>query len=181
MKPVRERGASIAGGETAPELEAEFQLRTRMTVNRQPIDVVAPARTTLAALLRDHMHLYGTKLGCNEGTCGSCTVQLDGVPIYACMLLASDAAARDVLTIEGLGTPDKPHALQTAFAETYAAQCGYCTPGLILSAEALLREMPRPTGVAVKNALSGNLCKCAAYPEIVAAVLRAADLMSVKS
>jgi aerobic-type carbon monoxide dehydrogenase small subunit (CoxS/CutS family) len=92
------------------------------------------------------------------------------------MLLASDAAGKYVLTIEGLGTPDKPHVLQSAFAETYAAQCGYCTPGLILTAEALLRKTPHPNEIEVKKAMSGHLCKCAAYPEIVAAVLQVANL-----
>jgi aerobic-type carbon monoxide dehydrogenase small subunit (CoxS/CutS family) len=145
-----------------------------MTLNRRPLEVTVSARTTLAGVLRDHLHLFGTKLGCNEGTCGSCTVQVDGVPVYACMLLASDAARKSVLTIEGLGTPDKPHPLQRAFADTYAAQCGYCTPGLILTAEALLRRTPQPSEAEVKNALSGHLCKCAAYPEIVLAVMQAA-------
>lgn len=167
-----------AGIESAPEPEGETQVRLRMNVNRQPIDTTAPGRTTLAALLRDRLHLYGTKLGCNEGTCGSCTVQVDGVPVYACMMLASDASRREVLTIEGLGTPENPHVLQSVFAGNYAAQCGYCTPGLILTAEALLRKTPHPGEAEVKSALSGNLCKCAAYPEIVAAVLQAADLMS---
>lgn len=173
MKPARQRlglGPAAEGG-------ADTSVRLEVTVNGQRLDIAVPGRTTLASFLRDHLHLYGTKLGCNEGTCGSCTVQVDGVPHYACMLLVSDAAGRHVLTIEGLGTPDQPHILQSAFAETYAAQCGYCTPGLILTAEALLRKMPEPKEADVKSALSGHLCKCAAYPEIVAAVLNAANLM----
>ncbi|MGH7485631.1 MAG: (2Fe-2S)-binding protein [bacterium] len=176
MKPARQRLAASAGFDAALASDGETQARLRLRVNGKPIELTAPVRTTLAALLRDHLRLYGTKLGCNEGTCGSCTVQLDGVPVYACMLLASDAVHRDVLTIEGLGSPEKPHVLQTAFMEAYAAQCGYCTPGLILTAEALLRGQPHPTAAEVKNALSGHLCKCAAYPEIVAAVLHVAKL-----
>jgi aerobic-type carbon monoxide dehydrogenase small subunit (CoxS/CutS family) len=181
LKPARQRVASTARPDSKPRPAGDTQVGLRLRVNGQPVDMTVPARTTLAALLRDQLHLYGTKLGCNEGTCGSCTVQVDGVPMYACMMLASDASGRQVLTIEGLGTPEKPHVLQSVFAETYAAQCGYCTPGLILTAEALLRKTPHPGEADVKNALSGNLCKCAAYPEIVAAVLQAAKLLSPAS
>ena len=177
MKPARQRVVPTAAFDPDAENRHETQVRVRLTVNRRPIDMTVLTRTTLAALLRDHLHLMGTKLGCNEGTCGSCTVQVDGVPMYACMLLASDATAKQVLTIEGLGTVEKPHILQSVFANTYAAQCGYCTPGLILTAEALLRKKPHPTEGEIKTALAGNLCKCAAYPEIVDAVLEAAELM----
>jgi aerobic-type carbon monoxide dehydrogenase small subunit (CoxS/CutS family) len=146
-----------------------------LAVNGLPRALALPPRTTLAGLLRDYLHLMGTKLGCNEGTCGSCTVLLDGRAVYSCMLLALDAAGGAVTTIEGLGTLERPHPLQETFADTYAAQCGYCTPGLIMAAKALLDTTPAPDTATIRQAIAGNLCKCAAYAEVVAAIDQAAQ------
>jgi aerobic-type carbon monoxide dehydrogenase small subunit (CoxS/CutS family) len=148
-----------------------------LVVNAVRLTSAFPPRTTLACLLRDELGLVGTKLGCNEGTCGSCTVLVDGAAVYSCMLLALDVAGRDVRTIEGVGDRRNPHVLQQAFACTYAAQCGYCTPGMILTALELLASEPAPSRDEVASAISGNLCKCAAYAEIVDAVVAAAETL----
>jgi aerobic carbon-monoxide dehydrogenase small subunit len=176
MKPARERTRARRVAAILPPLDhaAVTDVALSLVVNGTPQAILVPPRTTLASLLRDHLHLMGTKLGCNEGTCGSCTVLLDGRAVYSCMLLALDAAAGEVVTIEGLGMPDRPHPLQEAFADTYAAQCGYCTPGLIMSAKALLDRNAAPTAAQIQQAVAGNLCKCAAYAEIVVAVDQAA-------
>ena len=127
----------------------------------------------LLYVLRDELGLTGAKVGCGLGQCGSCTVLLDDQPVRACLVPVSSVAGRRVTTIEGLGTPGKPDPLQAAFIAEQAAQCGYCTSGMIMSARALLRETPRPTEEAVKQALAGNLCRCGAHTRIVRAVLRA--------
>jgi len=117
--------------------------------------------------------LHGAKPGCGLGQCGSCTVLVDRQPVRSCVVATSTAAGRSITTIEGLGTPAKPDPLQSAFIAEQAAQCGYCTSGMIVSARALLTETPRPTVDQIKTALAGNLCRCGAYPRILRAVLRA--------
>lgn len=122
--------------------------------------------------------LTGTKVGCREGTCGCCTVLLDGQPVNSCLVLAARAQGHEILTIEGLGTPANPHPLQEAFVEAGAVQCGYCTPGMILAAKALLDHTPNPSEEDIREALEGNLCRCTGYRKIFDAVTLAAQRMA---
>jgi aerobic-type carbon monoxide dehydrogenase small subunit (CoxS/CutS family) len=145
-----------------------------VTVNGVAHGVEVDERTTLAELLRGPVGLTGTKIACAEGTCGACTVLLDGAPVLSCILLAAQADGGAVTTIEGLGEERALSALQQAFIEEDAFQCGFCTPGQVLSATALLAANPHPTRDEVRAAMSGNLCRCGAYPKIERAVLRLA-------
>jgi len=129
-----------------------------------------PPWYTLLDLLRFGFGLRGTKESCREGACGACTVLLDGHPINACLMLAASAHGRSVTTIEGLTTVDRPHPLQEAFVESGAIQCGYCTPGMLVAASALLKARPMPTEDEIRRWLSGNLCRCTGYAKIVEAV-----------
>ena len=145
-----------------------------LTVNGEPQDLlVRPDRTLLDVLRRD-LRLTGAKEGCDVGECGVCTVLLDGVPVRACLTLAVDVRARQVTTIEGLASHGRLHPVQEAFVREGAIQCGFCSPGMILVAKALLDETPTPTEEAVRQALSGNLCRCTGYGKIVSAILSAA-------
>ncbi|MEK7714082.1 MAG: (2Fe-2S)-binding protein, partial [candidate division NC10 bacterium] len=130
------------------------------TLNGRPCTAEAPAHWTVLDLLRDGLSLTGTKDGCGEGVCGACTVLADGRPIRACLVLAAHVRGRALVTVEGLETDGRLDPLQTAFAERGAAQCGFCTPGMLLAAKALLAENPAPTAQEVREALSGNLCRC---------------------
>ncbi len=144
-----------------------------LEVNGDAVTVHVPPHRTLLDTLRETLGLTGAKRVCDEGTCGACTVLLDGRPVYSCMTLAVACADRAVETVEGLST-DGLHPVQQAFVEHDAYQCGFCTPGQIMSCVALLRENPSPTSEDVLRAVSGNLCRCGAYPNIVAAALAAA-------
>jgi len=144
------------------------------TLNGRPCVTEAPDHWTVLDLLRDGLSLMGTKYGCGEGVCGTCTVLADGRPLRACLVLAAHVRGRNLVTVEGLETDGRLDPLQTAFAELGAAQCGFCTPGMLLSAKALLAERPAPTVDEVREALSGNLCRCTGYTKIVEAVLAAA-------
>jgi aerobic-type carbon monoxide dehydrogenase small subunit (CoxS/CutS family) len=144
------------------------------TLNGRPCAAEAPAHWTVLDLLRDGLALMGTKYGCGEGACGTCTVLADGRPIRACLVLAAHVRGRSLLTVEGLESDGRLEPLQTAFAERNAAQCGFCTPGMLLAAKALLTENPAPTEHDVREALAGNLCRCTGYTKIVEAVLAAA-------
>jgi aerobic-type carbon monoxide dehydrogenase small subunit (CoxS/CutS family) len=129
-------------------------------------------RTLLSDFIRHRAGLTGTHVGCEHGVCGACTVQIDGETVRSCLMLAAQADGRSVLTVEGLAPGDDPlHPLQAAFREHHALQCGFCTPGFLLSAEALLREQPHPSEREVREALAGNLCRCTGYEGIVEAVL----------
>ncbi|GAV26507.1 (2Fe-2S)-binding protein [Carboxydothermus islandicus] len=145
-----------------------------LTVNGKLIEREVPTNIRLLDFLRDYLHLTGTKEGCGEGECGACTVLLDGKPVNSCLVMAHSAHGREVITIEGIGTPDKLHPIQEAFLEAGAVQCGYCTPGMVLAAYALLKENPNPTREEIKVAISGNLCRCTGYNKIVDAVELAA-------
>ena len=134
----------------------------------------APEGATLAEVLREQVGLTGTKIACAEGTCGACTVLVDGRAVLSCILLAAQAEGATVTTIEGLGDEGALSALQRAFVEEDALQCGFCTAGQVVSATALLAEVPHPTSEQVRHAMSGNLCRCGAYVKIERAVLRAA-------
>ena len=139
---------------------------------RRSIDVWDSAEPLLY-VLREELGLTGAKIGCGLGQCGSCTVLLDDQPVRACMVPVASVAGRRVTTIEGLGAPGKPDPLQAAFIAEQAAQCGYCTSGMIMSARALLRKTPRPTVDQIKEALAGNLCRCGAQTRILRAVMHA--------
>ena len=145
-----------------------------LTLNGRPYAIDAPDHWTVLDLLRDGLSLMGTKYGCGEGVCGTCTVLADGRPLRACLVLAAHVRGRDLVTVEGLEIDGRLDRLQTAFAELGAAQCGFCTPGMLLSAKALLAEHPAPTEDEVREALAGNLCRCTGYTKIVEAVLAAA-------
>jgi aerobic-type carbon monoxide dehydrogenase small subunit (CoxS/CutS family) len=134
--------------------------------------------STLLEVLRDQLHITSPKVGCNTGDCGSCSVLLDGKLVKSCVTNAVAAQGKEVLTVESLGRPGQLHPLQQAFQDYYAAQCGFCTPGMLLAAKALLDENPHPTRQDVKAALAGNLCRCTGYVKIIDAVMAAADEMS---
>jgi len=148
-----------------------------LKINGEPYEVRVKSNITLLDLLRDELGLTGTKRGCETGECGACTVLLEGKPVNSCLVLAVEANGKDVLTIEGLAKDDKLHPLQEAFIKEGAVQCGYCTPGMIISAKALLDENPNPTEEEVKKAIAGNLCRCTGYVKIVKAILAAAEKM----
>jgi len=146
----------------------------QLNVNGVIEDVEIEPWWTLSFVLRDKLGLTGLKVGCETGDCGSCTVLIDGKAVRSCLLLAMKAVGKDILTIEGLKRKDgRLHPLQASFIENFAVQCGYCTPGMILSAKALLDENDDPTEEDIKEALQGNLCRCTGYTKIVAAVLDA--------
>lgn len=154
----------------------------RLTLNGDPVEVAVPTHWTLLELLRYRAGLTGTKQGCDKGDCGCCTVQLDGHPVLSCLTLATEADGRRVETIEGLGTPGAPHPLQAAFDERGAVQCGFCTPGMIMSAAAFLdRAVERGDSAvsreAISEALGGNLCRCTGYTKILEAVELAFERM----
>ena len=135
----------------------------------------ATSRTTLAQLLRLDLDRTGTKIVCDRGACGACTVMVDGAPMNSCMMLAHDVEGRKVTTVEGLGEPDQLSALQQAFVEHDALQCGFCTSGMLISSAALLRKGGTVTEERVKEAISGNLCRCGTYPHVVSAVMSVAE------
>lgn len=143
-------------------------------VNGKPIKAEIEPRTTLLDFLRDRLHLTGTKKGCNEGACGTCTVLVDGKRMNSCLTLAIQCEGRAVTTIEGIGSEGALHPVQQAFIDHDAFQCGYCTPGQILSAIACIEEGHATDPDTVREWMSGNLCRCSAYPQITAAVLDAA-------
>ena len=141
-----------------------------VVVNSNPVNLDIELMTTLLEVLRERLGLKGTKQGCNMGNCGACTVLLDGRPVYACSKLAIQANGSKILTIEGLAQGDKLHILQQCFIEHGAFQCGYCTPGMLLSARALLCENPSPDKEEIREAISGNLCRCTGYQQILDAI-----------
>ena len=147
-------------------------------LNGEDVEVLTTDNQTLLDLLRDTMGLTGTKKGCEEGECGACTIQLDGRAVNSCMLLAREVEGHKVVTIEGLNKDGKLHPLQKQFIDKWALQCGYCTPGMIMSAKTLLERNPSPTEEDVRNAIAGNLCRCTGYAKIVEAVLAAAEEMN---
>jgi carbon-monoxide dehydrogenase small subunit len=146
-----------------------------LTVNGDPRTVVVKANTLLVNVLRDHLSLTGTKRGCELGDCGSCTVLLDGEPVDSCLVLALEADGCDVVTVEGVAQSSQLDAVQQAFSDNAAVQCGFCIPGMVLSAKALLTSNPHPTEQEVREAIAGNLCRCTGYVNIVKAVLAAAE------
>ncbi len=142
----------------------------RLTVNGEKKTVVTHPDRSLLDVLREDLDLTGTKVCCNQGTCGTCTVLLDDLAVYSCHMLALDAAGHRVTTIEGLMEGEELHPLQKAFVDRDGLQCGYCTPGQVMSARALLLENPDPTTNEIREAMTGNLCRCGAYPKIIESI-----------
>ncbi len=152
-----------------------------LTINDRPVTADPAGAATLLDLLRDTLALTGAKRACDRGECGACTVLVDGRAVYACLTLAHQCDGRAVRTVEGLGTVAAPHPLQEAFAAEDATQCGFCTPGQLMAAAALLAVNPDPSEAEVVAAMSGNLCRCGTYPKIVRAVRRAAATLRDRS
>ena len=151
------------------------------TVNGRSHQLEVEPRRLLAQVLREDLDLTGTHLGCDTSQCGACTVLVDGAAVKSCTMLAVQADGHQVTTVEGLGTPSELHPIQEGFKEEHGLQCGYCTPGMMLAAKALLDENPNPTEDEVRWALSGNLCRCTGYQNIVKAVLWAADKLRTQA
>ena len=152
-----------------------MKLRLAFTVNGEAVDVLAEDYKTLLEVLREDLQLTGTKHGCELGECGACAVLVDGQPVLSCLIVAAELAGRRIETVEGLTADGRLHPLQECFADLGAAQCGYCTPGILVTAKALLDREPHPSREAIQEALSGNLCRCTGYLQIVEAVEAAAE------
>src|SRR6185295_161985 len=164
--------------EAGVEIWGPGEVPVRLRVNNKSFDLRLEPRTTLLDALRDHLELTGAKRVCDRGTCGACTVLLDGDAVYACSLLAIDVQRQPIWTVEGLGHPESLHPLQAAFVENDAQQCGFCTPGFVMAAKALLDRNPNPKLADVHHGLSGNFCRCGTYAGMRKAVLAAAPLMA---
>jgi carbon-monoxide dehydrogenase small subunit len=156
-----------------------MKVRLTLTINGEPVELLADDYKTLLEVLREDAGLTGTKHGCELGECGACAVLVDDQPLLSCLLLAVECDGRRVMTVEGLAVDGRLHPLQECFADLGAAQCGYCTPGILMTAKALLDREPHPSRERIREALSGNLCRCTGYGQIVeaveAAALRAAE------
>ena len=148
-----------------------------VTVNGEPVEATVPARRMLSDFLRDDLHLTGTKRGCETGTCGACSVLVDGALVKSCLGLAVHADGRQVTTVEGLARGEQLHPLQESFLKCGGLQCGYCTPGFLMASCALLAQNPSPSEEQVREGLAGNLCRCTGYSQIVESVLEAAEKM----
>lgn len=146
-----------------------------LIVNEQEYELLVPSNQTLLDLLRDPLGLTGTKRGCDSGECGACTVLSNGIPILSCVTLAAEVDGKEIQTIEGLAKDGELHPLQRAFVEHGAVQCGFCIPGMVLSAKALLESNPTPTAEEIKKGISGNLCRCTGYAKIIQAIQSAAQ------
>jgi aerobic carbon-monoxide dehydrogenase small subunit len=155
---------------------AEELLDITITVNGVPRHAQAPARRLLSDFLRHDLRLTGTHVGCEHGVCGACTVLVDGLPMRSCLMFAVTAQVHQVTTVEGLGSIEAMGPVQQAFAECHGLQCGFCTPGFVTTVTAYLEENPDPTAEEAREAISGNLCRCTGYQNIVKSVLRAAEL-----
>jgi len=146
-----------------------------LNINNETHELYTAVHKTLLEVLREELYLTGTKHGCELGECGACTVMVDGKPVLSCLTLPIEVQGKQVVTVEGLAEMGRPHPLQTAFAELGASQCGYCSPGMLISAKALLDKNPTPSREEIKAALAGNLCRCTGYLKIFEAVELAAE------
>jgi xanthine dehydrogenase YagT iron-sulfur-binding subunit len=173
---------ALTGRGSAQEevVKPEAIVRANLLVNGLRRSLVVEPRWSLLYVLREKLGLTGTKVGCERGECGACTVLIDGLPRYACLTLAVEAQEGEIVTLEGLMHGEKLGVVQQAFVEHDAFQCGYCTPGQIMSAEGLLRRNPAPKPDEIRSAMSGNLCRCGAYAHIYKAIGRAAELKGTK-
>jgi carbon-monoxide dehydrogenase small subunit len=151
-----------------------MKVRLTCTVNGEPTDALVDDYKTLLEILREDLGLTGTKHGCELGECGACAVLVDGHPLLSCLVLGAESTGRHITTVEGLTADGRLHPLQECFADLGAAQCGYCTPGILMTAKALLDSEPHPTRERIREALSGNLCRCTGYGQIIDAVEAAA-------
>jgi carbon-monoxide dehydrogenase small subunit len=158
---------------------ADSHKRLTITVNGESHSLDVQPNKTLLEFLREDLGLVGAKEACDTGGCGACTVLLDGKPVYSCLVLALDGQGKEVLTIEGLAPDGQLHPLQQAFMDQGAVQCGFCTPGMILTAKALLDENPKPTEAEVRAAIAGNICRCTGYVKIVNAILTVSESDSI--
>ena len=157
------------------------RIHVQTTLNGEAVEFLCDSRQSLLEVLRDDLGFTGTKEGCSNGNCGACSLQVDGVLVDSCLVLAAEADGKKVDTIEGLASPAQLHPLQQKFLEHAALQCGICTPGFIMAAKALLEKNPSPTEHEVRYWLAGNLCRCTGYDKIVRAVLDAADTMEASA
>jgi xanthine dehydrogenase YagT iron-sulfur-binding subunit len=173
-------GAAALGRAQTPAVAtaagAGEQTKVTLRINGRAHTILAEPRWTLLFVLREKLGLTGTKVGCDRGECGACTVLIDGTPIYACMTLALEAEGHEITTLEGLMNGEELGPVQQAFLQEDAFQCGYCTPGQIMAAEGLLRTRPEPTLEEIRSGMSGNLCRCGAYAHIFKAVKKASEL-----
>ena len=151
-----------------------------MTVNGDTYELLAAPNQTLLEVLRENLGLMGTKRGCDLGACGACTVLVDGEAVLSCLMLAVDAVGKDVVTIEALSETGDLHPLQKAFIDHGGLQCGFCTPGIIMTAKAVLDEEPEPTEESIKRKLAGNLCRCTGYKKVTEAIMSASGMMGGK-
>jgi carbon-monoxide dehydrogenase small subunit len=149
-----------------------------LVVNGEALESIVPARRMLADFIRDDLHLTGTKRGCETGTCGACTVLVDGRAVKSCLSLAIQAKGCAITTVEGLSKGDVLHPVQEAFLSCGGLQCGYCTPGFMMTTVALLKEIPNPTEVQIRAALNGHLCRCTGYSQIIESVIQASEQMN---
>ena len=147
----------------------------RLTVNGKVYERTVAVRMTLADFLREELNLTGTHLGCEHGVCGACTILYNGAAVRSCLMLAVQADGAELMTVEGLAQGDTLHPLQQAFQEHHALQCGFCTPGLLMTAYALLQETPHPSSDEVREAIAGNICRCTGYAPIIQAIVQASS------
>src|SRR5216117_3824279 len=170
----------VPGQRLGQRFEGKTGLKTQLTlsINGEARDMIVPVHKSLLEVLREDLNLTGTKHGCELGECGTCTVLVDGLPVLSCLALPVELQGREIKTVEGMADNGRLHPLQQAFAELGAAQCGYCTPGILLTAQALLAERATPTRDEIREALAGNLCRCTGYTKILDAVELAALRMT---
>lgn len=155
-----------------------MKYKLNLLVNHKPVEIEIEPHLTLLEVLRNHLALVGTKEGCGTGDCGACTVLIDGEPVCSCLVLAAEADGQEITTVEGLATENALHPVQSAFVDYGGLQCGFCTPGFLVSAAALLAQNAHPTEAEIRQALAGNLCRCTGYDKIVRAVQAAAEEVS---
>jgi aerobic-type carbon monoxide dehydrogenase small subunit (CoxS/CutS family) len=156
------------------------KVKIAFTLNNEPVEVMVDPSCSLLHIIREELKLTGTKEGCQRGECGACTVLLEGKAVNACLVPGGKAEGKHVMTVEGLARGEEYHELQRAFVEAGAVQCGFCTPGMLMSAYSLLHQKVKPTPGEVRRAISGNLCRCTGYAKIVEAVLQASDMLAVQ-
>ena len=175
LAPCAEAAQPAAGGAGSAVISGP--VKVTLSINGKDRDVTVEPRTTLLSCLRDRLEpaITGPKLVCDAGTCGACTVLLNGKPVFGCSVLAVDAVGKQVTTVEGLGTPEHPNPVQAAFVEKDAMMCGFCTPGFVTTISALLQKNPKPTEQQVREACKGNFCRCGTYPHVFQAALAAAQ------